>query len=259
MAGKDPDSSLSSPIAGRKVGADGSPTLRISAADADPQSHLQIKEVVYRRLVRAIVELELRPGEQLRERQLAEQMKVSKTPIREALVRLEKEGLVTVAPYRGAIVRGYSHADVREIYELRELLEGFCARHAAMRINDADEAELRANVRRSRALLDADASVDLPPLFDEFDRILYRQAAGHRIGVLLVELDLHLERLGNLTVGVPGRLDASVQQHESIVLAIVKRDPVAAEKACRDHIRSVYADLIHELPPGWDGRPDLTP
>jgi len=221
-------------------------------ATALPEAgHLQIKEVVYRRLVRAIVELRLRPGQQLRERQLAEQMGVSKTPIREALVRLEKEGLVTVAPYRGAIVRGYTHTDVREIYELRELLEGFCARRAAMQINDTDEAELRANVRRSRQLLDAGEADGLPALFDAFDRILYRQAAGHRIGALLAELELHLERLGNLTVGVPGRLDASVQQHEAIVLGIVKRDPAAAESACRDHIRSVFGDLISELPENW--------
>ncbi|MFR9803668.1 GntR family transcriptional regulator [Pseudonocardia sp. RS010] len=211
-------------------------------------THLQIKEVVYRRLVRAIVELELEPGTQLRERQLAEQMGVSKTPIREALVRLEKEGLVTVAPYRGAIVRGYTHADIREIYELRELLEGFCARRAAMQISDADEADLRANVRQSRAQLDAGELDGLPALFDGFDRILYRQAAGHRIGGMLVELDAHLERLGNLTVAVPGRLDASVRQHEEIVTAITKRDPAAAEAACREHIRSVFADLVNALP-----------
>jgi GntR family transcriptional regulator, rspAB operon transcriptional repressor len=223
-------------------------TLRVSLEDSDPDNHLQIKEIVYRRLVRAIVELELRPGQQLRERQLAEQLGVSKTPIREAFVRLEKEGLVTIAPYRGAIVRGYTPADIREIYELRELLEGFCARRAAMQINDADEADLRGNVRRSRALLESGSTEDIPALFDQFDRILYRQAAGHRIGGLLVELDLHLERLGYLTIDVPGRLDASVQQHEQILLAITKRDPVAAEAACREHIRSVFADLISGLP-----------
>ena len=236
-------------------GADGAPEpdLQFPPLEVDPQSHLQIKEVVYRRLVRAIVELRLHPGEQLRERRLAEQMGVSKTPIREALVRLEKEGLVTVAPYRGAIVRGYTHRDVREIYELRELLDGFCARRAAMRASDADEAELRANVRRSRALL-ADGAVDeVASLFDDFDCILYRQAHGHRIGHLIDELHLHLERLGNLTVTVPGRLDTSIGQHEAIVWAIVKRDPVAAEQACREHIRSVYADLIGELPPDWSG------
>jgi DNA-binding GntR family transcriptional regulator len=224
--------------------------LRLTPPDAAPDSHLQIKEVVYRRLVRAIVELELEPGQQLRERQLAEQMGVSKTPIREALVRLEKEGLVTVAPYRGAIVRGYSHGDIREIYELRELLEGFCARRAAMQIGESDEAELRTNVRRSRTLLDQGTTDEIPGLFDEFDRILYRQAASHRIGGLLIELDLHLERLGNLTVGVPGRLDASVRQHEEIVMAITKRDPIGAEAACREHIRSVFADLVNALPEG---------
>jgi DNA-binding GntR family transcriptional regulator len=228
--------------------ASGPNGLRLPPPDAAPDNHLQIKEMVYRRLVRAIVELELEPGQQLRERQLAEQMGVSKTPIREAIVRLEKEGLVTVAPYRGAIVRGYTHSDIREIYELRELLEGFCARRAAMQIGEADETDLRTNVRRSRLLLDRGEIEEIPGLFDDFDRILYRQAAGHRIGGLLVELDLLLERLGNLTVGVPGRLDASVRQHEEIVTAITKRDPGAAEAACREHIRSVFADLVNALP-----------
>lgn len=228
--------------------ASGPNGLRLPPPDAASDNHLQIKEMVYRRLVRAIVELELEPGQQLRERQLAEQMGVSKTPIREAIVRLEKEGLVTVAPYRGAIVRGYTHSDIREIYELRELLEGFCARRAAMQIGEADETDLRTNVRRSRLLLDRGEIEEIPGLFDDFDRILYRQAAGHRIGGLLVELDLHLERLGNLTVGVPGRLDASVRQHEEIVTAITKRDPGAAEAACREHIRSVFADLVNALP-----------
>jgi DNA-binding GntR family transcriptional regulator len=225
--------------------------LPISKQEIDSDGHLQIKEVVYRRLVRAIVDLQLQPGQQLRERQLAERMDVSKTPIREVLVRLEKEGLVTVAPYRGAIVRGYTNADIREIYELRELLEGFCARRAAMQISDADETDLRANVRRSRDLLNSGTLGELPALFDEFDRILYRQAVGHRIGKLLAELDLHLERLGNLTVEVPGRLDTSVQQHEAIVHAIVIRDPAGAETACRDHVRSVYADLINEMSEDW--------
>jgi DNA-binding GntR family transcriptional regulator len=223
----------------------------ITQQESGPDGHLQIKEVVYRRLVRAIVELQLRPGQQLRERQLAEQMEVSKTPIREVLVRLEKEGLVTVTPYRGAIVRGYTNTDIREIYELRELLEGFCARRAAMQISEADEAELRANVRRSRELLGAGNLDELPTLFDDFDRILYRQTADHRIGKMLADLDLHLERLGNLTVDVPGRLDTSVQQHEAIVHAIVMRDPAAAEAVCRDHVRSVFADLINEMPENW--------
>ena len=117
-----------------------------------------------------------------------------------------------------------------------------------MQISEADEAELRTNVRRSRELLESGDTAEIPALFDEFDRILYRQAAGHRIGDLLVELDLHLERLGNLTVGVPGRLDASVRQHQEIVTAIIKRDPAGAEAACREHIRSVFADLLTALP-----------
>jgi len=243
--------------------------LRLAPLDTSVDSHLQIKEVVYRRLVRAIVELELEPGRQLRERQLAEQMGVSQTPIPQALVRPEKEGPVPLAqdggrrhlsarhPERGdplldlaartSLLPQAAHGLVRGI-ELRELLNGGLRPPRGPVRGEAAPADHSLRVRRSRALLDQGTTDEIPALFDEFDRILYRQAAGHRIGGLLVELDLHLERLGNLTVGVPGRLDASVRQHEEIVTAITKRDPGAAEAACREHIRSVFADLINALP-----------
>jgi len=96
----------------------------------DDGGHRQLKDTVYVQLRDDIVNGVLPPGTVLREAELAARFGVSKTPLRDALVRLQKDGFVEIPPYRSAVVVGYSRTDLREIYELRELLEGACARQA---------------------------------------------------------------------------------------------------------------------------------
>lgn len=225
-------------------------------ADTGESDRRQANDWVWREIRKAIVSLEFAPGTPLREAALSARYGISKTPIREAFFRLEKEGLVEINKYRGARVRGYSVRDVREIYDLRELLEGFCARQAAMRISPEDEEALRSNVSRSRRLL-ADGDIDgVADAFDEFDALLYRQSEDHRISSLIDDLAAHLDRLGRMTVSITGRIESSIDQHEAIVLAISRRDPDAAEQACRVHIRSVASDIMGSIELDWHS--DLT-
>jgi GntR family transcriptional regulator, rspAB operon transcriptional repressor len=221
------------------------PTLSIEGLDAADRP--QIKDLVYHRLVKAVVGHELPPGTHLKERDLAVSMGVSKTPIREALVRLEKERLVDIFPYRGAVVRTLTRADLRELYDLRELLEGFCARRAAMSFTEEQEGLLRRNLRISREALAAGAIDSLATLLEEFDTILHQAAAGHRVGAMLVDLESQLDLFGRLAGTAPGRPENSIRDHEAILHAIVTRDPDQAENLCRRHSRGVYADLIDQL------------
>src|SRR5580693_8311181 len=119
------------------------------SALGDAVQHRQLKDSVYHRLREQIVSAELPPGYVLREAELAARFGVSKTPLREAFVRLEKDGFVAIPPYRSAVVGGYSRQDLREIYEVRELLEGLCAREAALNIATEDLAALSRIVRGS--------------------------------------------------------------------------------------------------------------
>src|ERR1700689_4154419 len=96
--------------------------------------HRQLKDAVYLQLRDDIISGALPTGAVLREAELVTRFGVSKTPLRDALVRLQKDGFVDIPPYRSAVVVGYSQTDLREIYELRELLEGACARQAALHI-----------------------------------------------------------------------------------------------------------------------------
>jgi DNA-binding GntR family transcriptional regulator len=209
--------------------------------------HRQLKDSVYLALREEIVTAQLPPGYLLREAELAARFGVSKTPLREAFVRLEKDGFVQIAPYRSAVVAGYSREDLREIYELRELLEGLCAREAAVNIATDDLAALNRVVRESAAAFEAGDSAGLTALLDEFDVLLYAQSKNGRITAMLNNIRDHVTRIGRLTVAIPGRMATSVREHEGIYEAIVQRDGMRAETLMRQHILSVMADQLANL------------
>jgi DNA-binding GntR family transcriptional regulator len=204
-------------------------------------------------LRKAIVELRLRPGAPLREVALAEQLGVSKTPLREAFARLEQEGLVETTSFKGAVVTGYSERDLNEIYDLRALLEGAAARSAAEGSTADMLGALRDVVARSRELRDAGDLTALAGLHEQFDMIVYAQVTNERIVALIENLRAHLTRIGKLTVGIPGRVEASVEEHAAIVDAIAAHDPDEAERLMRVHIVSVLSDQLATRAASDDG------
>ena len=225
-------------------GPPGSDTAVPGAVFTARPDRRKITDWVSDELRQAIVELRLRPGEPLREAALAEQLGVSKTPLREAFARLEQEGLVETTSFKGAVVTGYSERDLTEIYELRALLEGAAARAASEHALPVTIQALRDVVERSRALRDTGDLVRLAELHEEFDAIIYAEVRNERIGALIDNLRAHLTRIGKLTEDIPGRVEASVDEHAAIVDAIVTRDPDEAERLMRVHIGSVLADQL---------------
>jgi DNA-binding GntR family transcriptional regulator len=207
----------------------------------------KVTDWVYEELKSAIVDLRLAPGDPLREATLADQLGVSKTPIREALTRLEQEGLVETTSFKGAVVTGYSRQDLLEIYELRELLENAAARTAAESMADADRDRLDRICRESRKLKKNHDAAGLAALISAFDDVLFEQVRNSRIRALIGNLRAHLTRIGHLTAEIPGRIEASVDEHEKIVQAIAARDPELAERQMREHIRSVRDDQLRAL------------
>jgi len=204
----------------------------------------KVTDWVYEEIREAIIDLRLAPGEPLREAAISEQLGVSKTPVREALGRLEQEGLVETASFKGAVVSGYSPRDLEELYELRALLEGAAVRTAADEASEETRARMQQLVERSRELRDAGDLVELASLLGEFDLVVYDQVTNRRVSALIDNLRAHLTRIGNLTEGIPGRVVASVEEHAAIVDAIMRRDPGDAERLMRAHIASVLTDQL---------------
>jgi DNA-binding GntR family transcriptional regulator len=186
----------------------------------------------------------LRPGEPLREAALATMLGVSKTPIREALSWLERDGLVEMEVFKGAVVTGYSRRDLEEIYELRLLLEVTAARQAATFLDAETRRRLVSVSAASQNALESGNTKRLVQLIDEFDEILFDSLQNRRIRALIGNLRDHVTRIGHLSEQTPGRLSASAVEHERIIQAITAGDPEASARTMREHILSVQAQQL---------------
>lgn len=206
--------------------------------------HLQLKDRVYHHLRDGIIDGTYDVGTALREVEIATRLGVSKTPVREAFVRLEKDRLVELIPYRGAVVAGYSIADLEEISQIRQLVEGACAASAAQLATDEEVEEIQRNINDSVVALEKGRISKVTDLIERFDQLIYRHAHNKWLTELVVNLEGHQRRIGRLTVTIPGRLERSLEEHQRILDAIRARDARRAERQMRAHVASVMADRL---------------
>jgi DNA-binding GntR family transcriptional regulator len=190
----------------------------------------------------AILEGVLKPGERLRAEALAQRFGTSRTPIREALLQLEAQGLVEVEPNRGAVVKAFDAADLLDLYEVRALLEPAAAARAATRIAPAQIAELQG-------LCDDDAPVDEQIACNErFHRIITEAAASPRLATAM-------RAASGIPRGFRSRFWDDADQraesllcHRRLIDAFLANDPSLAEAVMRMHILSAIAFLERTWP-----------
>jgi len=203
----------------------------VSVSRAYPASDR--KPTPYERLTQAIMSGELPAGQPLVETALAEWCQVSRTPIREALTRLEQDGLV-VRGERGLMVRERSPEEILDIYETRIVLEAMAARVAATRRSYLDIMALR---RIAQRLEDLDITDELAMAEGnrEFHRAVRRASHNESLSDLLQRLDLHVARYPSTTLSQPGRWDEANREHRGIIDAIEKQDPELAHQRTAEH------------------------
>ncbi|MFN2629056.1 MAG: GntR family transcriptional regulator [Gaiellaceae bacterium] len=204
----------------------------------------QLERRVYERLRDEIASGQLRPGGQLVEARLAAELGVSKTPVREALIRLQRDGLVEIEPYRGARVRELSARDVREILELRRLLECHIVRELAGQRPPAVLHALGESIARGRAALEAADDARVADALTEFSDVIAEASGNRRLASVLDELRSVLLLIGTSSLRAPGREARSLEQHEQILAILEAGDPDAAAAATEAHILSVERDSI---------------
>jgi len=189
------------------------------------------------------------PGENLREEKLAVDLNMSPTPIREALLVLEAQGLVSITPRRGATVVELSRSDITETYQIRAVLEPFATRMALNRLTPSDRQrlleDLRAIHREMEEALVADDLEPVPRLNWRFHYLIYSASGSAR----LVET---IERLWNSLPhywlrSIPGRARWAFDQHGAIIAAIERGASDDAEEAMSRHISEAAESLIAHL------------
>jgi DNA-binding GntR family transcriptional regulator len=192
-------------------------------------------DAAYQALRQAILQGDLAPGERLRSDALANDLKVSRTPVREALRKLEAEGLVERSG-SGLIVREFSEKDLTEIFYVREALEGMAARLAAENATPGEIAEIRELLDDMEAVRERGDVAALRPLTAEFHRSIGRASHNGRLLQSLESLLEHVRQMQTSTLlQVEGRPAEALKEHRDLLKAIEARDAERAEKLARAH------------------------
>ena len=197
------------------------------------------KSTAYEHLKKKIICGLLQPGEPLNEAILSKEFKVSKTPIREALQRLERDGFVEDIPGRGCFVSRISFQDIKELFEIREILECEVVKRAALK---GDPEKIEA-VRKKFESLESNADRSPRSQFKAGDQIhtyIVEAFGNNRLNEMYRRIIEHVERLRIHFFNQPRgeRSGQSYKEHLEILEALLARDPVRAENAVRDHFRN---------------------
>lgn len=188
-------------------------------------------------------------NEELKEKTIGEELGVSRTPVREALRQLELEGLVSIIPNKGAYVVGITQKDVRDIYEIRGLLEGLCARWAAENITKEQLDELEENVFLADFHAQKGNSEQLVELDNKFHEILYQASGSKELYRVLSDFHHYVQGVRKITLMGEIRAVQSNKEHRMIVEALKEHNAALAEQLADRHI--LYAaENMDRI--GWD-------
>lgn len=216
--------------------APNTPTLR----------HGSRSEHVYRHLRDAIQRGEIKAGHRVMEIEVAEWLKVSRTPVRDAIRRLEAEGMLEHQPRNGLVVARLDRQAVMELYVMREVLEGTAARLCARHASDMEVQDLVDLVEREREIHgDPEAS---PQHNRRFHAAIHRGAHNRYLEKSLAAIN-DLGLMGAPLMSLPHRALAAANEHAELVEAIRRRDPDAAEAAARKHVREAQRERLKRLFP----------
>jgi DNA-binding GntR family transcriptional regulator len=194
-------------------------------------------ETAYAVLREAIVSNVLKPGTRLRADDLARKLGVSKTPVREALRKLQAEDLITLQPGNALTVKSISEEQLFEIYYTREALEGMAARLAAEKAGQIELAKLRAIHDEMKAPGAAGNLQQFRQLSGDFHLAVFRAARNDTLYRLLKHLQDQIRQFGGTTLTQPGRAKELIAYAKALLAAIERRDGEAAEKIARENRR----------------------
>lgn len=200
------------------------------------KEHKPLRSEVYISLKNAILNNQFKPGVRLVEKELANQMGISRTPVREALRQLELEGLVTHVLRKGVSVVGVSINDALEIYTIRAVLEGLAARLAAKNISEKDLAELEEILSKMTEYIEKDNINKLITIHSNFHNFIAKAGKNARLYNMIISLRDYVKKYAKISYSIPGRMQGVWEEHREIVDAIAKGDDDRAALAAKNHI-----------------------
>ena len=210
-------------------------------------SYKPLRDVVSEALREAIVGGVLKPGERLMEIQLAEELGVSRTPVREAIRKLELEGFVIMMPRRGTYVADLSIKDINEVFEIRTALDVLAAGLAVERITEEELEQMERLLVEIGEYIeqgDLDKVVDIDSKFHD---VLYRASRNDRLVGIISNLSEQFTRFRSISIAYPGRIKNTLEEHSRLVEAIAQRNVEAAQQMAREHMENAEQTLLIDI------------
>ncbi len=224
----------------RRFSVGGDPVFSVPAVERPKD----LSDEVYERLRAAILEGNLRPGMRLVETRLSEQFGISRTPLREALQKLEQEGLVSARPGGGVVVVELTKRDIQEISGIRQVLEGYAAKLAATRLTEQEMDRLAQIVERTEKALQRGDRAEVAALNAEFHGIINRASGSKRLLKLINGFRQYFFNTKVAEYFTDDELRQSIEGHWRILKALRARDGEAADREVREHL--AHAAVIQE-------------
>lgn len=206
-----------------------------------------LRDVIFNTIREAIIVGELKPGERLMEVQLAEKMGVSRTPVREAIRKLELEGLVEMMPRKGAHVAEVSVKDIMDVLEVRASLDGLATSLAAARITDDEIKELKHVYAQFINYVEKENVSGTIKKDSEFHDVIYRASRNEKLIAISNNLREQVQRFRVIYLkgfGSPGDI---IKEHADIIECITTKDTERAKKVAYEHIRKQEETIIAAL------------
>jgi DNA-binding GntR family transcriptional regulator len=204
---------------------------------------------VFHKLQEDILSGKYEADEELKEKTIGDEMGVSRTPVREALRQLELQGLVTITPNKGAHVVGLSKQDLNDIYEIRSVLEGLCAKWAAEKATPEQIEELEEIVYLTEFHVSKGHSEQVFELDNKFHEKMYEASGSKVLGNVLSDYHHYVQRIRRTTLKSKERSEKSNQEHRMIAEAIRAHDAEKAQLLANSHIMRTMENIDHC---GWD-------
>lgn len=195
----------------------------------------------------AIINGTLRPGEKILEGRLAEELGISRTPVREALRNLEQEGFIRIIPRKGVCVAEFSEEDIEETFQVRTALELLAVELASARIDAAGEAALRKVLQEEEEAIESGDLVAQVSKDTEFHEHIYRIAGNQKLIQVMSNLREQITRFRFVSIGGRGRGKEVLLEHEGIFEALVRKDADLARERIYRHVQSTKEALLEAI------------
>ncbi|MBG9443931.1 MULTISPECIES: GntR family transcriptional regulator [Bacillaceae] len=209
---------------------------------------ISIRERVYLHIKDLILDGEFKAGDRLVERELAERLNISRTPIREALFRLESQGFVKTVPRKGVIVADISEKEIIEVFTILSSLEVLAAKLAVQKLDDEMKNKFTGSIKKVQEFLN-NPEEDAAELHRELNHLLYSSAKNVKLYEMLSGLSDYIRAFAKIGHKNPGRAKQSMEEHLKIMEAIVNKEMEMAEYLTKIHIensKKAYIEAVQQ-------------